>query len=165
MRYGVIAVLVSAQLVLLLLGHSSLVPLGLASPAVLLLTGTDFESLAGSLSKKGVKATAPAQIVGKSGVKHEFAFAVRPDEARAKVVVDTELSVKDVEEMKVLKFYVKVFDVGPENAILCVSPRLSGRAADLAREYGIKVVQDDVPKKLAGLASKAIGEILGKGAR
>lgn len=121
---------------------------------------TNFEALAQDLSKKGVKACAPAAIMGKSGVKHEFAFALLPEGGRVKVVVDTELSVNEVDEMKVLKFYVKVFDVGPEKAILCVSPKLNGRAAVLAHEYGIQVFEDDVPKKLVGLAEKAVEETL-----
>ena len=124
---------------------------------------TNFEALAQALSKKGVKACAPASILGKSGVKHEFAFAVTPEGGKAKMVVDTELSVNEVDEMKVLKFYVKVYDVGPEKAILCVSPKLNGRAAVLAHEYGIQVLEDDVPKKLVGLAEKAVEETLATG--
>jgi len=129
-------------------------------PAAFALQSTTFENLAQSLGKKGVKAGAPASLMGKSGVKHEFAFALIPEGGKAKMVVDTELSVNEVDEMKVLKFYVKVFDVGPEKAILCVSPKLNGRAAVLAHEYGIEVFEDDVPKKLVGLAEKAVEDVL-----
>ena len=134
-------------------------------PAVLAARPTNFEALAQSLSMKGVKASAPASILGKSGVKHEFAFAVLPEDGKAKVVVDTELSVNEVDEMKVLKFYVKVYDVSPEKAILCVSPKLNGRAAVLAHEYGILVLEDDVPRKLVGQAEKAVEEAMGQGPR
>jgi len=124
----------------------------------------DFESMANSLNRKGFKAQAPAAIVGKSGVKHEFAFALTPDAGKAKIVVDTELSVGEVDEMKVLKFYVKVFDVGPEKAVLCVCPRLGERAATLAKEYGITVLENDVPRKLIPMAEKVVNEIAATGA-
>ena len=146
----------------LLLGasHSSVPLIGLpfAGFFATLEPKSDFETMAAELNKKGLKAHAPASIVGKSGVKHEFAFALVPDGARAKIVVDTELSVKDVDEMKVLKFYVKVYDVGPDKALLCVSPRLAERAATLAKEYGISVLEDEVPKRLVPLAEKFVTE-------
>ena len=124
-------------------------------------TKGDFESMAGALNRRGIRAQAPAAIVGKSGVKHEIAIALVPDSGKAKIVVDTELSVKDVDEMKVLKFYVKVFDVGPEKAVLCVSPRLGERAATLAKEYGITVLEDDVPRRLIPMAEKVVDEYVG----
>lgn len=134
-----------------------------ASLALVVETKGDFETIASGLARRGIRAQAPAAIVGKSGVKHEFAFALVPDAGKAKIVVDTELSVKDVDEMKVLKFYVKVFDVGPEKAVLCVSPRLGARAATLAREYGITVIEDDVPRKLIPMAEKVVDEFLRSG--
>jgi hypothetical protein len=133
---------------------ASLLSLSLLSSVFVLESQRDFESVAAELSKQG--AQAPAFIMGKSGVKHEFAFAIIPPSKKAKVVVDTELSVKEVDEMKVLKFYVKVFDVSPEKAILCVSPRLGERARSLAKEYGIMVLEDEVPRKLIGMASEAV---------
>lgn len=140
---------------------ASLLALPFAPIALVVETKGDFETMASELNRKGIKAQAPAAIVGKSGVKHEFAFALVPDSGKARVVVDTELSVKDVDEMKVLKFYVKVFDVGPEKAVLCVSPRLGERAATLAKEYGITVLEDDVPRKLIPMAEKVVDEYVG----
>jgi hypothetical protein len=164
MRYGRLLAAVSLQVILYALSvhfQAPFLSVPLASSFLLLETRNDFESVASDLSKKGVKAMAPASIVGKSGVKHEFAFAVLPEDGKVKVVVDTELSVKDVDEMKVLKFYVKVFDVSPEKAVLCVSPKLGGRAATLAKEYGIVVLEDDVPKKLVPMAASLIEESIG----
>jgi len=129
--------------------------------ALVVETKGDFESMASELNQKGVKASAPAAIMGKSGVKHEFAFALMPEAGKARIVVDTELSVKEVDEMKVLKFYVKVFDVGPEKAVLCVCPKLGARAATLAKEYGITVLENDVPKRLIPMAEKVVREFVG----
>ena len=164
LRLKAMLFVVSFQAVLLIFAlHGKLPLLGssLFSPAVFLESRTDFESMANGLSKKGVTAKAPAVIVGKSGVKHEFAFALAPDSGKPKVVVDTELSVKEVDEMKVLKFYVKVYDVSPEKAVLCVSPKLTSRAAELAREYGIEVLENDTPKKLIPMAARVVEGVLG----
>ena len=117
---------------------------------------SDFESLASDLTKRGKNAKAPAVIVGKSGVKHEFAFALDPDAVRPEVVIDTELSVKEVDEVKVLKFYVKVYDVGPKKSVLCVTPKLTEAAASLAKGYEISVVQDETPRNLIQKAAKLV---------
>jgi hypothetical protein len=168
LRLRTLILVVSVQLGLLMLGtfaSHAVTSFSLVSSAVLLESVAGFEALASDLNKKGAKAHAPASIVGKSGVKHEFAFALMPDATKAKVVVDTELSVKDVDEMKVLKFYVKVFDVNSEKAILCVSPKLNERASTLAREYGISVLEDEVPKKLIAKAAEAVNEMMSSGAQ
>jgi hypothetical protein len=142
--------------------HPSFSLLSLLASGLVLESFSGFEGIAEGLNRKGNKAHAPAAIVGSSGIRHEFAFAVIPDSGKPKVVVDTELAVQDVDDTKVLKFYVKVFDVRPERAILCVSPKLSSRAATLAKEYGIEVLEDEVPRKLLKLAEKAIDEKLGQ---
>jgi len=148
-----------------LMPHGTLSAFGfsLFFSALVLESGTDFESMAGALVKKGMRAQAPAAIVGKSGVKHEFAFAVVPDSGKPKIVIDTELSVKEVDEMKVLKFYVKVFDVSPDKAVFCVTPKLGERAATLAKEYGIVVLENDTPKKLVPMAAHVVDGVLGTG--
>ena len=163
LRIRAMLLVFSFQVVLLIFASYGKLPLlgaSLFSPAVFLEWGTDFESMASGLSKKGMAAKAPAVIVGKSGVKHEFAFALVPDSGNPKVVVDTELSVKEVDEMKVLKFYVKVYDVSPEKAVLCVSPKLTVRAAELAHEYGIEVLENDTPKKLIPMAARVVDGVL-----
>jgi len=163
-RFRSICFLILLQIALLvLMTHTPLSILGYAllPSTVILESRADFESMANDLNKRGLKAHAPAAIVGRSGVKHEFAFALIPDAGKAQVVVDTELSVKEVDEMKVLKFYVKVYDVNPKKAILCVTPKLGARASTLAKEYGITVLEDDVPRNLISMAEKVVNETLG----
>lgn len=120
------------------------------------LAAADFGSLARNLSTRGASAVAPAQIRGRSGVKHDFAFALMAGPGKAKVVLDAELSKRDVDEIGVLRFYVKVFDVGPEKAVLCVSPRLAERAAALAREYDIVVLEEESLSKLVSTAERFV---------
>jgi len=117
-----------------------------------------FESVAKKLSGSGVQALAPAVVVGKSGVRHEFSLAVGGP--KPKVVVDEALSMKDVDDLKVLSFYAKVFDVGPERAILCVSPALDPKAKSLAKEYKITVLENETPRKLVPMVGDAIKGIL-----
>lgn len=162
-RFLLIASVSLALMALMPHGTLSAFGFSLFSSALVLESRTDFESMAGALTKKGMRAQAPAAIVGKSGVKHEFAFAVVPESGKPRIVVDTELSVRDVDEMKVLKFYVKVFDVSPDKAVLCVTPKLGERAATLAKEYGIVVLENDTPKKLIPMAAHVVDGVLGTG--
>jgi hypothetical protein len=140
-----------------LVGHSHLPQARLAIPLIGL-AAADFGSLARTLSVGGTSAMAPARIKGKSGVKHEFTFALLAEPGKARVVLDTELSTKEVDEIKVLKFYVKVFDVGPEKGVLCVSPRLAERAAALAKEYDIVVFENESFNNLVSMAEKFVDQ-------
>jgi hypothetical protein len=63
--------------------------------------------------------------------------------------------------MKVLKFYDKVFDVSPEKAELCVSPRLNERSRSLAKEYQIMVAEDEVPRNLIAAAEGHVRQLAG----
>jgi hypothetical protein len=161
MRVRVVAAAVSLQFALVALA-SRMAPSALAfsvpllASMVLMASERDFESMAKKLTGPGVQATSPAVLTGKSGIKHEFSLVVRSDGSKPRVVVDEALSVKEVNELKVLAFYVKVFDVAPEKAILCVSPKLDDRARSLANEYKITVLENEQPRKLIPMAGDAI---------
>jgi len=121
----------------------------------------DLSSVAESYNKQGKTARAPAKIAGKSGIEHKFALAVL-EAGEPRVVADTALSVSDVDETRVLAFYVKVFDVGAANSILCVAPRLNPKAKLLANQYGIVVLESEEPRKLVPLLVNAANEALSK---
>jgi len=120
----------------------------------------DFVALARRLADSGAKAKAPAVLVGRSGARHEFALAVQSQRGGAKVVVDTVLSLKGVEDVQVLSFYAKVFDLSPEHALLCVSPHLGPSGKELADEYNITVLENEAPKMLVPMAAKYIEGVL-----
>ena len=120
----------------------------------------DFEELARRLADSGAMAKAPAVLVGRSGARHEFALAVQSQRGGPKVVVDTALSLKGVEDVQVLSFYAKVFDLSPEHALLCVSPHLGPRGKKLADQYNITVLENDVPKMLVPMAAEYIEGVL-----
>lgn len=102
-----------------------------------------------------------AEVLGASGVKHNFKLAVFGEDGVVEVVADTALSVADVDEVKVLGFFAKVYDVKPKAAVLCVSPRLSPGAAGLARQYGFSILESEKPHELVPMLEKKIDEILG----
>ena len=76
------------------------------------------------------------------------------------MVVDTALSLKGVEDIRVLSFYAKIFDLSPEHALLCVSPHLGPRGKELADQYNITVLENDVPKMLVPMAAEYIEGVL-----
>ena len=152
----------SAFLVQLLI-PGELITLSVIASAFLMGTQVDFESLAKRYIEAGFPASSSASVVGASGIRHQFAFAVTSGKAIPDVVVDTALSVTEVEETKVLAFFAKVYDVRPKAAILCVSPRLNSGAAELARQYAITVLEHERPRELMPMLSRAIDEILGIG--
>jgi len=120
----------------------------------------DFEALAKRLTGSGMKATAPAVLVGRSGARHEFALAVQSPGGGPKVVVDAALSLKAVDDIQVLSFYAKGFDLSPEHALLCVSPHLGASGKELAQEYKISVLENEVPKMLVPMAAKYLEDLL-----
>jgi hypothetical protein len=163
MRLRPLVIVMALQVPLLIvnaLTPFTLLTFSLLSSGLFLESQRDFESMAKRLTDGGIKASAPASIVGKSGVKHEFALAILSDSSVPRVVVDTELSIKEVDEMKVLSFYVKVFDVSPEHAVLCVSPRLSEGARKLAGEYKLIVIENESPRKLVPATAETVERLI-----
>jgi len=120
----------------------------------------NLKSVAKRYVSRGFSAKAPWSLIGRSGVSHEFSFTVASSKLQGPVVADTELSVSDVDETRILAFYVKVYDIGTQNGILLVSPRLSPRAKGLAEEYHLMVVEKEEPSMLVPLLTLAVDQIL-----
>lgn len=123
--------------------------------------GLDLSKLVSRFNIDNRNAKAPVKLVGKSGVRHEFAFAVTTKDGGVQLVADITLSSSEVDETKVLAFFIKVFDVGAKHAVLCVTPRLNKRAEALAKQYGIVVLKSEEPGKLVGMLSKVSKRTLG----
>lgn len=133
------------------------------SSAIGLGTHINFESLAKRYVDAGYLASTSSSVPGASGVKHNFAFTIAKEDGVMQVVADTALSVTEVEEVEVLGFFAKVYDVKPKAAVLCVSPRLSPRAAELARQYKLYVLEQEKPRELIPILAKTVDKILGMG--
>lgn len=120
----------------------------------------DLEGLANRLSSSGFNAAAPAMLVGRSGAKHNFALAVLSTQGKIKIIVEVALSMKEVEELQVLSFQAKVFDLNPEHALLCVSPKLGQAGKFIASEYNISVIESEVPRQLVSMVAEYVDQAL-----
>ncbi len=121
----------------------------------------DFESLAKRYADAGYVARTSATLVGGSGIRHSFSFAVSSKEGVPEVVADTALSQSTVDGIKVLGFFAKVYDVKPKLAVMCVSPRLEASPAELAKEYHIVVLQSEKPAELPGMLCEVVDKAIG----
>ncbi|QQG49320.1 MAG: hypothetical protein HY247_03140 [archaeon] len=155
------ASLLVVELALVVSGNLFLLSIVVTASVFVMGTRADFETLAKKYEDAGHPAGPSGSVVGASGVSHSFAFVVSSTTGGVDVVSDTALSVSEVDETKVLGFFAKVYDVKPRAAVLCVSPRLNPGAADLARQYGLTVIENDKPRELVGMLGKTIDKILG----
>jgi hypothetical protein len=161
-HWYIIAALASLTVGLQALGFPHcIIYVSLLSSAIGLGTHVNFESLAKKYISEGRLAGTSTKVLGRSGVKHSFAFSVSGEDGEVQVVADTALSVSEVDEVKVLGFYAKVYDVKPKAAILCVSPKLSPGASELAKQYGLHVIEQERPRELIPMLATTIDKILG----
>ena len=107
------------------------------------------ESISIAPGSRGV--TSPFQAAGRSGILHSFTLG-RPGEIGIDMVCDVVVSEGPVDETKVLSLFIKAYDAGAKQTILCVSPGLSSDARKLADIYRIKIIvgpsQEDATAKL-----------------
>jgi|SRR5579863_7047347 len=95
--------------------------------------------------------TSPFQALGRSGILHSFTLG-RLGEIGIDMVCDVIVSDDLVDETKVLSLFIKAYDAGAKQTILCVSPGLSPDARKLADIYRIRVIvgtsQEEATSKL-----------------
>ena len=97
----------------------------------------------------------PLETVGKSGIRHKFTFGTE-GKGGANLACDVVVGSAPVDETRVLSLFIKVYDVGVKQAMLCVVPSLSSEAMKLANQYKILVVEarDEV-----GIAPALVGAL------
>jgi hypothetical protein len=160
-RYLVLAIALLSEVLLLRVFLPTVFFSGAIAFSIALMgTEVDFGSLAKRLSAAGHQASASGKVTGKSGVKHQFSFMVMGADGSPEVVAETALSVTDVDETKVLAFFVKVFDVKAKHAILCASPRLNPGAQALANQYKIITIEHEKPRELVPMLSRTVDRLL-----
>jgi hypothetical protein len=108
-----------------------------------------------SLNRLGVAGAfeSPSMIQGRSGVRHSFSFGSR-SKGGANMVGDILFSSGPIEETRILSLYIKVYDVGAKNAILCALPSISVEAKKLSDLYDIAVVESPDSGKFPEMVSK-----------
>lgn len=116
------------------------------------------EAISMSPGSKGV--VSPFEAIGRSGVRHSFTLG-RQTEAGVDLVCDVVISDGPVDETKVLSLFIRAYDVGVKQAVLCVSPSLASDAKKLADTYRIRVVEggteSDATAKLVSLMAMGSG--------
>ena len=118
----------------------------------------DFGELAEVLGKAGYIVKCPATLKGASGVEHNFEFALLNPETPNNVeyVMDVELEENEINEVKVLSFFAKAFDVKAKRKILVAIPKLNQRAREMAKNYKITVLENLSPKDIPSAVLEAI---------
>ena len=127
----------------------------------------DYPRLLKEFDKKIWKVEAPSKIVGKSGIEHEFTFALRlngenQEQDRLDIVADLYSHEKEVELEKILAFQAKVTDVKPNESILMVIPKLEKSGKVLGESYGIHVVEANDAKELSEKVKKLLHDVAEK---
>jgi len=83
----------------------------------------------------GLEVVKPPRITGESGIEHKFFFVAKNDSVTYAFDVYT-----DVNEAEILRTYVKKMDTGANVYVVCLSGRPRAEAKELARNYGIDVL-------------------------
>jgi len=96
------------------------------------------------LLERGYRTLIPGTISGDSEVKHTFdVIAYTGNRDDSFLVIDFAISIKPVEETKVIAMFAKVYDTTPQRSIIVAVPRLTDDARKLAEQYSIDIVETD----------------------
>ena len=125
----------------------------------------DFQSILEKVAGKGWLFQAPAVLKGRSGVEHQFAFAVwsegrEPSGNPPDVLADALVSEGEVDSSQVFASLAKIFDVKPWESLLIAVPKMSERAMMVARSYDINVVEADEVAQLKDKVAAALSECM-----
>ncbi len=92
-----------------------------------------------ALEESQFKVQTPGRLVGRSGVLHRFdAVATK---GGSQVVLDVIAGDRQIDEVPVVSFYAKIFDVASARAILVAIPNLAERARKVATLYRISMIE------------------------
>ena len=98
------------------------------------------ESLRERLLAGGLRVEAPARLVGSSGAEYWAPLsAIGPDGKT--IMVEIFVSHDLVDEEPVISAYAKILDTSPSQTFLLVMPKANRAANELAKSYGIKLIE------------------------
>ncbi len=118
--------------------------------------------LADRMLELGVLVEGPgAKVKGVSGIEQGFTFVVRsPDEPIPLAVIDVIPPGKQLREGDLLKFFAKAFDANAKYWILALPTELDERLRDVARRYGIMLVESSGHEDLIERLIRLLRELL-----
>jgi DNA-directed RNA polymerase subunit RPC12/RpoP len=125
----------------------------------------DLEELFKPLREEGLTVEGNAVIAGRSGVAHDFSFAVWDDGDKGKppLAVGLVQTSERVTAPDVLALHVKAFDVGAERKLILARGGVDREVRDLAKTYGIEIVESRDPKELIAEAGRRVLEVARSG--
>jgi hypothetical protein len=103
-----------------------------------------------SASIAGLRVVKPPVIRGRSGVEHRFSFMATDEKVNYGFDVW-----QNVNEVEVLRTFIKKLDTGVQSLIVCLSGRPSLEGKKLAGGYGIEVL---TPGDVGNFFSKRISQ-------
>lgn len=123
----------------------------------------DFQSILKGIAGKGWVFQAPAVLKGRSGVEHQFAFAIwsdgrEPSRNHPDVLAEALVSEGEVDSSQVFASLAKIFDVKPWESLLIAVPKVSERARVVARSYDVNVVEAEEVAQLKDKVAIALSE-------
>lgn len=127
----------------------------------------DVEAILKPIRDAGLPVKSPVALYGRSGVKHEFSFAVwKSDDTPPIIVGSVHLSDKAASAADVLALWAKATDAGVQYKILVTPSGIDKDGRSLAEAYGMGVIENKDPRTVAAkvrdYVMKAISENLQK---
>ncbi len=120
--------------------------------------------LASRIRELGLLVEGPgARVRGVSGIEQGFTFVIKsPDEPIPLAVIDIVPTGRQLKEEDLLRFFAKAFDANARYWILAVPTGLDDRLRDVARRYGITLIEssgqgdlvEGVVRALRGMTSR-----------
>ncbi|MEM4312419.1 MAG: hypothetical protein QXX95_08530 [Nitrososphaerales archaeon] len=95
------------------------------------------ETIKSELKEKGFNFEFNKSLKGKSNIEHKFDLVI----SDGSIVFDFISSQVPLDDIAVIRFFAKVFDVNAKKGVLVVKPRLRDSGKKLAKLYKIKTVE------------------------
>jgi hypothetical protein len=98
----------------------------------------------------GYVVRAPGELVGRTGTRHGFDLVFAQGKSKGVVRVFDKYAMLD--DRSLMEFFLAVFDVSPQAAILLAVPKASEIAKEVAGRHGVVIVEGrDAQTILSGL--------------
>lgn len=126
----------------------------------------DIEAILKPIRDAGFSVKSPITLYGRSGVKHDFSFAVwYSDDAPPIIVGSLYLSDKAASAADVLALWAKATDVGVQHKVMVTPSGIDEGGRGLAEAYDIKVVEGKDPQEIAAKVKDCVMRMIEESAR
>ncbi|MEM2321410.1 MAG: hypothetical protein QXS79_05990 [Candidatus Bathyarchaeia archaeon] len=126
----------------------------------------DIEVILKPIRDVGLTVKAPVTLYGRSGIKHDFSFAVwHSDDAPPIIVGSLYLSDKAASAADVMALWAKATDVGILHKIMVTPSGIDEGSRDLAETYNMKVVEGKDLQEIAAKVKDCVMRMIEESAR